>query len=169
MYNKRIKTSDSKKQNIMRYNLINTAIYFHYAKKYFSAIVYFRLRVFENSILRRIFGPKRDEVTEEWRKLHNEELNYLYCSPTILRVIKSKRMKWVRHVARMGEGRGVHKVLVRKPEVKRPLGRPRRSWVDNIKMDLQELGCGVINWIELAQDRNRWRAIMNAVMNLRVP
>ena len=97
-----------------------------------------RLRVFENRVFRRIFGPRRDGVTGEWRKLHNEELNDLYCSPNIMRVIKSRRMRWAEHVARMEEGRGVHKVLVGKPEGKRPLGRPRRRWEDNIKMDLRK-------------------------------
>jgi len=84
-----------------------------------------RLRVFENRVLRRIFGPKRDEVTGEWRKLHNEELNDLHSSPNVVRVMKSRRMKWVGHVARMGEGRGVYSVLVGKPERKRPMGRPK--------------------------------------------
>ena len=98
-----------------------------------------RLRVFENRVLRRIFGPRREGVTRDWRKLHNEELNDLYSSPNIVRVIKSRRMRWAGHVARLEEGRGVHKVLVRKPEGKRPLGRPRRRWEDNIKMDLQEV------------------------------
>ena len=97
-----------------------------------------RLRVFENRVLRRIFGPERDGVTGEWRKLH-EELNYLYCSPNIVREIKSRRMRRAGHVARMEEGRDVHKVLVGKPEGKRPLGRPRRRLEDNIKMDLQEM------------------------------
>jgi len=115
-----------------------------------------------------IFGPKRDEVTSEWRKLHNEDLNDL-CSPTIFPVMKSRRMRWARHVARMGESRGVYRVLVGKPEGKRPLGTPRRRWEDNIKMDVQEVGCGGMDWIELAQDRERWRALVNAVMNLRVP
>jgi hypothetical protein len=101
-----------------------------------------RLRVFENRVLRRIFGPKRDEVTEEWRKSHNEELNGLYSLPNIVRVIKSRRLKWEGHVARMGEGRVVYRVLVGKPEGKRPLGRPRRRWEDNVRMDLQEVGCG---------------------------
>jgi hypothetical protein len=95
-----------------------------------------RLRVFENRMLRRIFGPKRDEVTEEWRKLHNEELNSLYSLPNIVRVIKS-RMGWAGHVARMGEGRDVYRVLLGKPEGKRPLGRPRCRWEDNVRMDLQ--------------------------------
>jgi len=101
-----------------------------------------RLRVFENRVLRRVFGPKRDEVTGEWRKLHNEYLNDLYCSPNIVLVIKSRRMRWAGHVARMGEGRGVYRVLVGKPEGKRRLERPRRRWEDNIKMELQEVGCG---------------------------
>ena len=91
-----------------------------------------RLRVFENRVLRRIFRPKRDEVTGEWRKLHNKELNDLYSLLNIVRVVKSRRMRWAGHVARMGEGRGVHRVLVGKPEGKRPLGRPRRRWEDNI-------------------------------------
>jgi len=89
-----------------------------------------KLRVFENMVLRRIFGPTRDEVTGEWKRLHNEELNDLYSSPNIVRVIKSRRMRWARHVARMGEERGVYRVMVGKPEGKRPLGRPRRRWVD---------------------------------------
>jgi len=101
-----------------------------------------RLRVFENSMLRRIFGPKGDEITGEWRKLHNEVLTDLYSSPNIIWVIKSRRMRWAGHVARMGERRGVCRVLVGKPEGKRPLGRPRRKWEDNIKIDLQEVGCG---------------------------
>ena len=119
--------------------------------------------------MRRIFGPRRDEVTGEWRKLHAKELNDLYCSPNIVRVIKSRRMRWAGHVTRMGEGRGVYRVLVGKPEGKRPLGRLRHRWKDNIKMDLQEVGCGGIDWIELAQDRDRWRALVNAVRNLWVP
>ena len=102
-----------------------------------------RLRVFENRMLRRVFGPKRDEVTGEWRKLHNEELSDLYPLPNIVRVVKSRRMRWAGHVARMGEGRGVHRVLVGKREGKRPLGRPRRRWEDNIKMDLQEVEVGL--------------------------
>ena len=93
-----------------------------------------------------LFGPKRDEVTGDWRKLHNEELNNLYCPSNIVRVLKSRRKR----VARMGEGRGVYRILVGKPEGKRPLGRPRRRWEDNIKMDLQEVGCEGMDWIELA-------------------
>jgi len=128
-----------------------------------------KLRMFENMVLRRIFGPRRNEVTGEWRRLHNEELNDLYCSPNTVQVIKSRRMRWARHVARMGEERGVYRVLVGKPEGKRPLGIPRRRWVDNIRMDLQEVGCGYMDWLGLAQDRDRWRTLVSAVMNLRVP
>ena len=105
--------------------------------------------------MRRIFGPKRDGVRREWRKLHNEELNDLYCSLNNVRVIKSRRIRWAGHVARMEEGRGVQRVLVGKPEGKRPLGRPRRRWEDNIKMDLQEVGRGCGDWMELAKDRDR--------------
>ena len=101
--------------------------------------------------------------------LHNEELNDLYSSPSIVRVIKSRRMRCARHVARMGEERGAYRVLVRKPEGKSPLGRPSHRWVDNIRMDLQEVGCGYVDWIGLAQDRDRWRTLVSAVMNLRVP
>jgi hypothetical protein len=100
-----------------------------------------RLRMSENMVLRRIFGPKRNEVKWEWRKLHNEELNDLNSSPNIVRVINSRR-RWPEHVARMGERRGVCRVLVGKPEGKRPLGRPRRRWEDNMKMDLQKVRCG---------------------------
>ena len=125
--------------------------------------------MFENRVLRGIFGPERDEVTGEWKKIHNEELVDLYCSHNIVRVIKSRRMRWAGHVARIGERRGVCRVLVGKPEGKRPLGRPRRRWENNIKMDLQEVGCGGMDWIELAQDRDRWWALVTAVVNLRVP
>ena len=113
--------------------------------------------------------PRKDEVTGEWRKLHNEELNDLYCSPSIFRVIKSRRMRWTGHVACTGERRGVYRILVGKSEGKRPLGRSRCRWEDNIKMGLLEVGCGGIDWIELAQDRDRWRAVVGALMNLRAP
>jgi hypothetical protein len=104
-----------------------------------------RLRVFENRVLWRIFGPKRDEVTGGWRKLHNEELHGLYSSPSIVRVIKTRRMTWAGHVARMGEVRGAYNILVGRPEGRRSLERPRRRWEDNIKMDLREIGFGL--WI----------------------
>jgi len=123
-----------------------------------------KLKVFENMVLRGIFGPRRDEVTGEWRRLHNEELNDLYSSPNIVRVIKSRRMKWAGHVARMGEERGVYRVLVGKPDGKRPLGRSRRRWVDNIRIALQEVGCGYMDWIGLAQDRDRWRTLVSALL-----
>ena len=125
--------------------------------------------MFENMVLRRIFGPRRDEVTGEWSRLHNEELNDLYSSPNIVRVIKLRRMRWAGNVARMGEERGAYRVMVGKPEGRRPLGRPRCRWVDNIWMDLQEAGCGYMDWIGLGQDRNSWRTLVSAVMNLRVP
>jgi hypothetical protein len=120
-------------------------------------------------VLRRIFGPKRDEMTGGWRKLHNEELHGSYSSPSIVRVIKARRMRWAGNVARMGEVRGAYNILVGRPEGRRPLGRPRRRWVDNIKMGLREIWFGDVNWINLAQDRDRWRALVNTVMNLRVP
>jgi hypothetical protein len=110
--------------------------------------------VFENRVLRRIFGPKKDEVTGEWRKLHNEELRGLYSSPRIIRIIKSRRMRWAGHVARMGKTRNAYRLLVGKPEGKRPLGRP--SLVDTIRIDLGEVGWGDVDWIGLAEDRNRW-------------
>jgi hypothetical protein len=125
--------------------------------------------VFENRVLRRIFGPKRDGVTGGWRKLHNEELHNLYSSPSIIRIIKSRRMRWAGHVARMGEKRNVYRLLVGKPEGKRPLERSRRRWIDNIKMDLLEIRLSDMDWIGVAQDRYRWRALVNSVMNLRVP
>jgi hypothetical protein len=120
-------------------------------------------------VLRRIFGPRRDEVTGDWRKLHNEELHILYSSPNTIRMIKSRRMRWAGHVARMGETRNAGRILVGKPEGKRPLGRPRCISVENVKMDLREIQWDGRDWIELAQDRDQWRALVNTVMNLRVP
>ena len=125
-------------------------------------------RVFDSMVLRRIFGPRRDEVMGEWRRLHNEELNDFYSSRNIVLVIKSRRMRWAGHVARMGEESRVYWVLVGKLGGTRSLGRPRRRWVDNIRMDLQEVGCGYMDWIGLAQDRDRWRMLVSAVMNFRV-
>ena len=101
--------------------------------------------------------------------MHNEELNDLYSSPNVVRVIKSRRMRWAGHVARMGEERGAYRVLVGKPEGRRPLKRPRRRWVDSIRIDLQEVGCGYMAWIGLAQDRDGWRRLVSAVMSLPVP
>ena len=117
-------------------------------------------------MLRRIFGPRWDEVTREWRKLHNEEFNGLYCSPNIVRVIKLRRMRWVGHVACVGESRGEYRILVGKPEGKRPLGRPKLRWEDNIKMDLQEVRLGDMDWIELAQNRDRWRVVVNGLREM---
>jgi len=120
-------------------------------------------------VLRRVFGPKRDKVTGKWRKLHTEELTDLYSLPNIVRVVKSRKMRWAGHVARMGEGRGVYRVLVGKPEGEIPMGRPRSRWEDNIKMDFQEVRGSREDWMELAQDRDRWRALVSTVMKLRVP
>jgi hypothetical protein len=127
-----------------------------------------KLRVFENRVLRRIFGPNRDEVTGRWRKLHNEELHGLYSSPSIIRVIIARRMRWAGHVAHMGEVRGAYNILVGRPEGRRPLGRPGSRWENNMKMDLKEIGFGDVDWIHLAQDRDKWRAVVNSVMNLQV-
>jgi hypothetical protein len=107
--------------------------------------------------------------TGGWRKLHNEELHDLYSSPSIIRIIKSRRMRWAGHVARMGENRNVYRLLVGKPEGKRSLGRARHRWMDNIKMDLLEIGFSVMDWIGLAQDRYSWRVLVNSLMNLLVP
>jgi hypothetical protein len=126
------------------------------------------MMLFENRMLRRVFGPRRDEVTGEWRKLHNEELN-VYSLPNIVRVVKSRRMRWAGHVVLMGEGRGMLRVLVGKSEGRRPLGRPRRRWEDNIKRDLQDVEGGCGDWMERAQDRDSWRALVSMVMNFQVP
>jgi hypothetical protein len=128
-----------------------------------------RLRVFENRVLRRIFGSKRDEVTNEWMKLHNEVLKDLYSSPNIVRVIKSRIIIQTEQVARIGERRVVYRVLVGNPEGKRLLGRPKCSWEDNIKIDLQELEWRDMDWIDLAQDTDNWRTLVNAAMILRFP
>jgi hypothetical protein len=126
-----------------------------------------RLRVFENRVLRRKFGPKREE-DGSWRKVRNDELQSVYSSPNIVRVIKSRRMRWAGHVARIGEGRSVYRVLVGRTEGKRQLGRPRLRWEDDIKMDLRKMGIDGANWIQLAQDTVHGWAFVNRVMNLRV-
>jgi hypothetical protein len=117
----------------------------------------------------RIFGPKRNEVTGDWRKLLNEDLHNMYSLPNIIRMAKSRRMSRIGHVARMGKNRNAYRILVGKPEGKKPLGRPRRRWLDKVKMDHRETGLGDVDWIDLAQDRDQWRALVNTVMNLRVP
>jgi hypothetical protein len=126
-----------------------------------------RLSVFENRVLTRIFGPKREE-DGTWRKLHNDEFYSLHSSPDTVRMIKSMKMRWAGYVARVGEGRGVYRVFIERPEGKRSLGSPRCRWEDNIKMDLREIGIDETNWIRLAQDRVKWRAFVSTVMNLRV-
>jgi hypothetical protein len=123
--------------------------------------------VFKKRVLSRIFGPKSDEVTGGWRKLHNEELHDLYSSPSIISIMKARR--WAGHVARMGEKRNAYRLLVGKPEGRRPLGRLRRRWLDKIRMDLVEVGWANVDWIGMAQGRDRWRALVNSVLNLRVP
>jgi hypothetical protein len=125
--------------------------------------------VFENRVLRRIFGPRRDEVTGGWRKPHKEELHDLYSSPSIIRIIKSRRMRWAGQVARMVEKRNAYRLLVGKSEGKRPPGRPRRRWLDSIRMDPLEAGWASVYWSGLAQDGDKWGALVNVVMNLRVP
>jgi hypothetical protein len=126
------------------------------------------LKAFENRMLRRIFGPKRDEVTGEWRKLHNEELRDLYSSLSIIKILKPGRMTWAAHVARIGKNGNAYRIFVGRPEGKIALGRPRRRWVDNIRMELGEVRWGDVDCIGLAQDRNRWRALVKSVFNLRV-
>jgi hypothetical protein len=124
-----------------------------------------RLRVFENRVLSRIFESKKNEVTGEWRRLHDEEFNALYSSPNVIRVMKSRRLKWAGHVARMGESR----ILVGKSDSRRPLGRPTRRWEDNIKLNLREVGWVGTNWIDLAQNRNKCRDFVNVALNLVIP
>jgi hypothetical protein len=136
-----------------------------------------RLGAFEYRVLRRIFGPKRNYVTGVWRKLHNEKLHNLYSLPSIIRMMKSRRIRWAAHVARMVKTRNAYRILVGKPEGKRPLGRPRRRWVGNNKLDHREIVWDSVDWIDLsqvrnqwtAQDKNQWRALVNMVMNVRGP
>jgi hypothetical protein len=120
-------------------------------------------------VLRKVFGLRRDEVTGEWRKLHNEEFHDLYSYPSIIRIMKSRRMRWAGHVARMRKKRNAYRLLVGKPEGRRPLERPRSRWLDNIRMHLVEVGWGDVDWTGLAQDRERWRSLVNSVLNLQVP
>jgi hypothetical protein len=120
-------------------------------------------------VLRRIFGPKKDEVIGGWRKLHNEELHNLYSSPSIIRMAKSRMMRWARHVACMGEKKKAYRIFVGKPEGNKPLGKQRHRWEDNTKMYLREVGLGAMDWIDLAQDRDQWRALVNTIVDLRVP
>ena len=115
-----------------------------------------RIRVFENKVLRKIFGAKKGEITGEWRKLHSAELHALYYSPNICRYLKSRRLRWAGHVARMEQSRNAYRALAGKPEVKRPLGRPRCRLEDNIKMDLRDVGCDPGEWIDLAEERDQW-------------
>jgi hypothetical protein len=128
-----------------------------------------RLKVFENRVSTGLFVPKRAEVTRDWRKLHNKELNDLYSSPSIVCMIKSERLRRTGRVARIAARRDVYRILMEKPEGRRSLERLRHRWEDNIKMDLQEMICGSIDWIDLAEVRDRWRALVKLVMNLRVP
>jgi hypothetical protein len=127
------------------------------------------MRMFEDRVLRRTFGPKRDEMSGDWGKLHNEELHNLYTSPNIIRTMKSRRIRWAGHVAPMGEKRKAYKISVGKPEGKTSLRRRSRSWVDNIKIDRREIGWGGMNWMDVVQDRDHWRAFVNTAVNLRVP
>jgi hypothetical protein len=125
-----------------------------------------KLKGFENRVLKMTFGPKRDEVTGDWRKVHNEELHNLYSSPSIIRVNKSRRLRWVGHAAQIGEKRNAYRILMGKAEGKRPLGKPGCRWVDNIKMDLRERGGDGVDWINMAQDRGQSRALVNTTLNL---
>jgi hypothetical protein len=127
-----------------------------------------RLSVFQNRMLR-IFGPKRNEVIGDWRKMHNEELHNLYSSPSIIRMIKTRRMRWREHAARMEQKINAYRIQMEKRDGRIPLGRPRRRWKENIKTGLGKIQWGGMNWIHLAQDRDQWRAFVNTVMNLRVP
>jgi hypothetical protein len=124
--------------------------------------------VFENRVLRRIFGPKREEVAGGWRRLHNEEFHNLYSSRNIIRVIKSRRMRWAGHVSRMRKTRNAYKILVWKPEGRRPLRRPRSRWEDNIRMNLRKTEWDGVGWKHLARNRDQWRAFVNTIMKLRV-
>jgi hypothetical protein len=124
--------------------------------------------VFENRVLRRIFGPKRDEVTGGWRKLHEEELHNLYYSPSIIRMFRSRKMRWAGHLVQM-EKMIAYKILVGRPEGKNPLRRRRRRWEDDIRIDLREIGWSGMEWIDLAQVRDQWRALVKPVMNTLVP
>ena len=128
-----------------------------------------RFRVFENKVLRKIFGTKKDEVGWEYRKLHNHELEELYKSPSIVRIIKSRRLRWAGHVARMSEERTARTIFAQKPRSKRPLGRPTRRWKDNVLQDLEEIGRNQVPWTEFAQNRVEWRSCVEAAMNFRVP
>jgi hypothetical protein len=125
--------------------------------------------VFDSRVLKRIFGPKMYEVMGGLRKLHNKEQHDLYSLPSLIRINKSRRMRWVGHVAQMGDKRNMYRLLIGKPEGKGPVGRPRHPWIDNIKMDLLEIGLVGVDWDGLAQDRYRWRALVNAVLNFQVP
>ena len=127
-----------------------------------------RLRVFENRILRRLFGPKWD-AKGEWRRLHNEELHSLYRLPNIVRVIKSRSLRWTGHVARMNKGRSALRIVTGTPAGKRPLRRPRHRWEDNIRVDLKEIGINTRNWVDMAQDKDYWKTLVNVALNLRVP
>jgi hypothetical protein len=123
--------------------------------------------VFEDRVLRRIFGPKREKVVGDCRRLHNEELHNLYTSPNI-RAIKSRKLRWAEHVTRMGEMRNAYSILVGKLVLKRPLRRPRQRWTNNIRVDLREIGWEGVEWMNLAQDRDQWLALVNMVMNHRI-